>query len=413
MSQTSDEKESGLTGPLSGKAESDEKKLLESTEMDAKWILLLYMAILHTVTSAPESVFAQEGNSVILTLHKRVNLDPDDAVWIFNQTRDVVRYYPHHPKSRQLRVLGFYKGRVEFDSTTFSLELKNPQKTDSGLYRGEINAEGKKTVVEYKLSVYEQVSAPVLAVETALSSGDICNVTVTCTAGDLSLTSTCNSSTCTQKELTMSSSPAILIRDGDIICNHSNPVSWSQATVDFERVCSQAQHFFDKQNATINTAVVGGLVSVAFVICAVLLICVLHKRCTGANKAKRKMIPIEMFPMTNGGKEQSEVVCGKASPGFPQNQTPGSELKQRNLYKPRATPSVSSESSESLARQKTLSSRSRKDQSPSQNKSSFTVVNLSQGSEPKKQNLSTPRATSSLVKKELDFDQVKSPTSIY
>ncbi|XP_076149982.1 SLAM family member 6-like [Alosa pseudoharengus] len=385
--------------------------------MDAKWILLLYMAILHTVTSAPESVFALEGNSVTLTLHKRVNLDPDDAVWIFNQTRDVVRYYPHHPKSRQLRVLGLYKGRVEFDSTTFSLELKNLQKTDSGLYRGEINAEGRKTVVEYKLSVYEQVSAPILTVGPVLSSGDLCNMTVTCTAGDLSLTSTCNSSICIQAELTGSSSLAILIRDGDIICNHSNPVSLSQATVDFERACPQAQHFFDKQNATINTAV-GGLVPVAFVICAVLLICVLHKRCTGANMAKRKIIPIEMFPMTNGDKEQSEVVCGKASPAFPQIQTPGSELKQRKLNKPSATPSVKSQSlgsavrdqspSESWARQRILSSGSRKDQSPSQNKPSFTVENLSQGSEPKKQNLSTPRA-----KKTLDFNQVKSPTSIY
>ncbi|XP_062377889.1 SLAM family member 6-like [Sardina pilchardus] len=400
--------------------------------MDAKWILLLHVAILHTVTSAPESVLAQEGKSVNLTMHKRVNLDPDDAVWVFNQTRDVVRYYPHHPKSRQLRVLGPYRGRVEFNCTTFSLELKNLQKTDCGLYRGEINAEGRKTVVEYRLSVYEQVSAPVLAVEPVLSSGDLCNMTVTCTAGDLSLTSTCNSSTCTQKELTGSSSLAIFIRDGVIICSHSNSVSRSQATVDFEKVCP-AQHFSDNQNA-MSTAIAGGLVPVVLIICAVLVGCVVLKKCQGIKVAKRQISPTIILP----SKDQSD--CGKGSPAF--HQTPGSELKKQNLCKPLvtpsaegssklpqtpgtelkkrkawATPSVKGQYLGSAEKEKSFSEAwpspsvrlmiesespgSRKNQSPSKNKPSFAVVNLSQGSEPKKQYRSTPRATSSSVKKTL------------
>lgn len=106
-----------------------------------------------TVVSAPESMFALEGNSVKLMMQKHGNLDPDDAVWVFNQTEDVVQYYPHNPQSHQLRVPAPYKGRVEFDSITFSLELKNLQKIDSGIYRGEINAEGRKIVVEYRLSI--------------------------------------------------------------------------------------------------------------------------------------------------------------------------------------------------------------------------------------------------------------------
>lgn len=103
-------------------------------------------------------MFATEGNSIILMMQKHGNLDLDDAVWVFNQTKDVVRYYPHHPPSRQLRVLAPYKGRVEFDSITFSLELKNLQKDDSGVYRGEINAEGRKNVVEYRLSIVGKFS---------------------------------------------------------------------------------------------------------------------------------------------------------------------------------------------------------------------------------------------------------------
>ena len=87
-----------------------------------------------------------------------------------------------------------------------------------------------------------QVAVPVLTVESVSSSGDLCNVTVTCRAGDLSLTSTCDISTCTQEEQTAPSSLAIFIKDGVIICNHSNPVSWHHATVELETLCQSTQH---------------------------------------------------------------------------------------------------------------------------------------------------------------------------
>ncbi|XP_076149984.1 uncharacterized protein LOC143133912 isoform X2 [Alosa pseudoharengus] len=215
------------------------KRLIEGTEMDAKCILLL-AAIIHKVASAPESVFALEGNSVTLTMKGNYHLDVDEAHWILNRTCNVVKYYPHSELiSRQLVVLESYKGRVEFDNTTFSLELKNLQKNDSGQYQGQIklnDTDVNDNVVEYRLSIVEQVSAPNLTVERVLSSGDLCNMTVTCRAGDLSLTSTCNSSTCTQAEQSMvpeygSSNLAIFIRDGVFICNHSNPLNWSNATV--------------------------------------------------------------------------------------------------------------------------------------------------------------------------------------
>ncbi|XP_031418701.1 SLAM family member 9-like isoform X2 [Clupea harengus] len=228
--------------------------------MDPKWTLSLLAAILHTVASAPESVFAQEGNSVTLIMQWHNNTDIDSAVWFFNQSCDIVRYYPYYNKSRQVRVTDPYKGRVEFDSTTFSLELTNPQKNDSGLYKGEINADGRKAVSEYRLNVLEQVTAPVLTVESVLSSGDLCNVTVTCRAGDLSLTSTCDISTCTQEEQTAPSSLAISIKDDLIICNHSNPVSWHHATVELEMMCQSTQHKkHQKTSIWIYVAVASGL----------------------------------------------------------------------------------------------------------------------------------------------------------
>ena len=87
-----------------------------------------------------------------------------------------------------------------------------------------------------------QVTVPVLIVESVSFSGDLCNVTVTCRAGDLSLTSTCDINTCTQEEQTAPSSLAIFIKDGVIICNHSNPVSWHHATVELETLCQSTQH---------------------------------------------------------------------------------------------------------------------------------------------------------------------------
>ena len=80
-------------------------------------------------------------------------MDIDQAFCIFNQSWDVVRYYPNHIKARQLRITDPYKGRVQFDSTTFSLELTNLRKNDSGLYKGEMNADGRKAVTEYRLNV--------------------------------------------------------------------------------------------------------------------------------------------------------------------------------------------------------------------------------------------------------------------
>ena len=80
-------------------------------------------------------------------------MDTDIAVWVFNQSCDVIRYYPNYNKSMKLRIKDPYKGRVEFDRTTFSLELTNLRKNDSGLYKGEINAEGGKAVSEYRLNV--------------------------------------------------------------------------------------------------------------------------------------------------------------------------------------------------------------------------------------------------------------------
>ncbi|KAG5286283.1 hypothetical protein AALO_G00013130, partial [Alosa alosa] len=58
-----------------------------------------------------------------------------------------LKYVPH----KDTVTVFTHKGRVEFNKETFSLELKNLQKSDSGLYRGKISA-GTEVIVEHTLS---------------------------------------------------------------------------------------------------------------------------------------------------------------------------------------------------------------------------------------------------------------------
>lgn len=49
--------------------------------------------------------------------------------------KSIMRFYTHNQK---LVIHPLYEGRVKFDKNTFSLELMNLQKNDSGFYKGEI-----------------------------------------------------------------------------------------------------------------------------------------------------------------------------------------------------------------------------------------------------------------------------------
>uniref|UniRef100_A0A9J8DLE4 Si:ch211-209f23.6 n=1 Tax=Cyprinus carpio carpio TaxID=630221 RepID=A0A9J8DLE4_CYPCA len=59
---------------------------------------------------------------------------------------------------------------VDFNNKTFSLTLKNMQKTDSGLYTAIASGESDKDIVTYRVSVIDAVEAPVLTVNSSGSS---------------------------------------------------------------------------------------------------------------------------------------------------------------------------------------------------------------------------------------------------
>ena len=74
----------------------------------------------------------------------------DDLVWVFNGSNNILKYYNDTKKTKQSPA---YEGRVEFNEETYSLTLKNLQKTDSGLYEAKASGVVVRVVAEYRLSV--------------------------------------------------------------------------------------------------------------------------------------------------------------------------------------------------------------------------------------------------------------------
>ncbi|KAI4880212.1 hypothetical protein NFI96_018740 [Prochilodus magdalenae] len=175
------------------------------------------------------------GDSVQLDIQRPVP-EFEELTWVFNKTNTVVKYYIEWNKTNHYPG---YKDRVQYNDRTYSLTLKNLQKTDSGLYEARTSGKQATVVAEYRLSVLDPVEAPVL---TQLNN-DTCNITLTCKGHDLSISSSCYNDTCEEKEVTSSGGVtlSLSVRGSSIICNHSNPVSWKDDVLEMgelKRLCA-------------------------------------------------------------------------------------------------------------------------------------------------------------------------------
>ena len=100
------------------------------------------------VSTEARDLYLLEGHHVKLDIYGHEDLrreEIDFVHWSFHG--QVVRYYPGKEN------VYVPDDRVKFDSTNFSMILKNLQKSDSGLYRGEIGASDNLLSIEYNLSV--------------------------------------------------------------------------------------------------------------------------------------------------------------------------------------------------------------------------------------------------------------------
>ncbi|KAI4891541.1 hypothetical protein NFI96_029342, partial [Prochilodus magdalenae] len=196
-----------------------------------RWSALPSIIKLSSLSTGSSDVVRSVGDSVQLDIQRPV-LEFEELSWIFNRTNNVVKYYMDSNKAKHYPG---YKDRVEFRNRTYSLTLKNLQKTDSGLYVARAVGAQVTVVAVYSLSVLDPVEAPVLTLQLI---SDTCNITLTCRGHDLSISSRCYNETCEEKEVTSPGGVALSlsVRGSSIICNHSNPFSWKEDVLEMGKL---------------------------------------------------------------------------------------------------------------------------------------------------------------------------------
>uniref|UniRef100_A0A672SVC7 CD48 antigen-like n=1 Tax=Sinocyclocheilus grahami TaxID=75366 RepID=A0A672SVC7_SINGR len=199
----------------------------------ATFILFL---ISNTGFSAEISVFVQTGASVQLHIQTQQLPEFDLLSWMNDKSESIIRY---NSDSKRVKLHDSYKDRVDFNDTTFSLTLKNMQKTDSGLYTARASGESDNNIVTYRVSVIDAVEAPVLTVNSNRSSSDSCTVNFTCRAHELIITSSYQNNSCSPEEVTSHEIHTLILfcSEESIFCNHSNPVSWKQDSINITQLC--------------------------------------------------------------------------------------------------------------------------------------------------------------------------------
>ncbi|XP_051557680.1 macrophage mannose receptor 1-like [Myxocyprinus asiaticus] len=191
--------------------------------------------ICHGVPNDEKSVFVLTGGSVTLNIQIGNLPQFDTLVWMNNTLESFVTFIT---KTSKTMTCTSYKDRVIFNQTSFSITLKNMQKTDSGVYRAHIFGHINTNVAEYKVSVIDAVEAPVLNIFSNWSS-DSSIVKVTCRSHDLSLSTSYKNNRCCQEEIKSFGISTLILNftEDSIICNHSNPVSWRQERKEIKQLC--------------------------------------------------------------------------------------------------------------------------------------------------------------------------------
>ncbi|XP_029499104.1 SLAM family member 5-like isoform X2 [Oncorhynchus nerka] len=234
---------------------------------------ILLTLLHHSEPSAETSVFVQKGQDVRLNVQTHVTLkkDVDVIFWKFNTLHNVVKYPAKVTFER-------YQGRAELIAGDFSLLLKNLQEGDSGLYDAVVSGNNDRNVATYLIKVQERVEPPVLTVDSLSSINGTCNVTVTCRGQNISVNSSCNSSTCSQvgesRRAETSTVPllSVYVAGGFIICNHSNQVSWANDTKEIKTICLEKEGDKEDHNYAVTVGMPGPIIHVIiiFVGCALI-----------------------------------------------------------------------------------------------------------------------------------------------
>ncbi|XP_062843328.1 uncharacterized protein LOC134302223 [Trichomycterus rosablanca] len=193
---------------------------------------LILFSVLVSVTASSD-VYKLVNSEVQLDTQDK-NIEFDLFWWTFKHNNIILRY---DSESKFIKNFDAYKDRVEFNTETLSLTLKNLQKTDSGLYEAKTENTEIKYVANYTLHVLDPVKEPELT-SVYQQSSDSCNVT--CLGLTLSITSSFDKKTCEKSEtLTegVSYTLSLCVNGSHVICNHSNPVSSKVTSKEINQLC--------------------------------------------------------------------------------------------------------------------------------------------------------------------------------
>ncbi|KAK2900512.1 hypothetical protein Q8A67_008627 [Cirrhinus molitorella] len=195
-------------------------------------VLLLHLTF-KTGFTAEISVFVKMGASVQLDIQTQLQ-KIDFILWEKDNSTQIVTYISSKKKSN---FDSTYKNRVYFNPETFSMTLNNMENTDNGLYTALANYE--TYVAAYNVSVYDEVKAPVLTVNSNQSSSDSCIVNFTCRSHHFTLNSTYNRGSCSQKEVISDGINTLILScsEKSIICKLSNPVSSKEDKKYIKELC--------------------------------------------------------------------------------------------------------------------------------------------------------------------------------
>ncbi|XP_056324050.1 natural killer cell receptor 2B4-like [Danio aesculapii] len=204
--------------------------------------LVFFMTFLMICSTASRSeglVFVQTGQSVKLEISKTLP-GFSKLTWIKDSNENIVRFFNN---SKKINYHSLYKERAEFNNQTFSLTLKNMQKNNSGNYTAKASGEKETVVAAYDVSVIDAVDSPVLHEKSIMISVNSCFVDVSCSAHTLQLNNRYYSDNCSQEEVTSSEMQTLTLYciENVVVCNYSNPVSWKNATIEMNQLCTSHQ----------------------------------------------------------------------------------------------------------------------------------------------------------------------------
>ncbi|XP_034063760.1 SLAM family member 7-like isoform X2 [Gymnodraco acuticeps] len=195
--------------------------------------------------SAGTPVFVLKGEDLLLNVTAADALqDVYSFSWTFNEKKKVLTVEP----GKKPHVFPNYTRRVEFPVNNFSVELKNLQEADSGVYTAVVTTSsgGDTEAAKYKIKVQDRASLPLLTVSSVSRNSSSCSFTVTCSSQDSHINSTfrCDNQTYSQEGGERSEGiPDTFLQvhqsSGSIICNHSNHVSWTNTTRTIKDVCAK------------------------------------------------------------------------------------------------------------------------------------------------------------------------------